>query len=266
MLAADSEKPSDASRRRRRARAMASTKVRRWLVVPSGPALGHGVMFLQAVGGQGVQQKSPSSAGAAREMARPDHWRWVSTPRWVRTSWKVASGCQRNTNHCENLGRVRRRAGAQQGLGSEGLLRVADQYPADEHRRLAGAVPQRRLGGEFHGAAGAVVPGHLSAGPVERGLVEQWFQRRAAVGLSAAAAVLTQLTGRRRRIEGGVQTQSGDEGYRFTEGLTAVEQVQHGIAIVSHQHQRALGQPATQLQNHLPRQPVIFLRRRPCCW
>ena len=37
--------------------------------------------------------------GVVRAMARPDHRRWVSMPRWVRTSWKVASSCQRNTNH-----------------------------------------------------------------------------------------------------------------------------------------------------------------------
>ena len=34
-----------------------------------------------------------------RAMARSDHWRWVSTPRWVRTSWKVTSSCHRSTNH-----------------------------------------------------------------------------------------------------------------------------------------------------------------------
>ena len=28
-------------------------------------------------------------------MTDADHWRWVSTPRWVRTSWKVTSTCQR---------------------------------------------------------------------------------------------------------------------------------------------------------------------------
>ena len=32
-----------------------------------------------------------------------------------------------------------------------------------------------------------------------------------------------------------------------------MEQVQHGIGVVVHQHQWALGEPAAQLQNHLPR-------------
>ena len=61
--------------------------------------------------------------GLVRAMARSDHWRWVSMPRWVRGSWKilpctgygVTSNCQRNTNHSRIWvgfadGSVRRRA------------------------------------------------------------------------------------------------------------------------------------------------------------
>ena len=33
-----------------------------------------------------VREKSPSRTGVVRAMARSDHWRWVSTPRCVRTS------------------------------------------------------------------------------------------------------------------------------------------------------------------------------------
>ena len=45
------------------------------------------------------KQKRPRRTGVVRAMARSDHWRWVSTPRWVLTSWKVTSSCQRRTNH-----------------------------------------------------------------------------------------------------------------------------------------------------------------------
>ena len=176
----------------------------------------------------------------------------------------------------QDLGRVRCRAGAQQGLGSEGLLGVADQHPANDRRGLAGAVPDRRLGGDFHHAGGAVVPGNRGTGPSylglvkDLGLVKEGFQRGTPWAFQRRAAVLTWLTGRRWRIEGRVQTQSGDEGDRFTEGLTAVEQVQHGIGVVAHQHQRALGEPAAQLQNHLPRPageffvPASLLLAVPC--
>ena len=60
----------------------------------------------------------------------------------------------------QDLGRVRRRVGTEQGLSGEGALGVSDQHPANEDGGLAGAVPDRRLGGEFHGAGDAVVPGH----------------------------------------------------------------------------------------------------------
>jgi len=46
-----------------------------------------------------TQENKPKRAGVVRAMARSDHWRWVSTPRWARTSWKVTSSCQRRTNH-----------------------------------------------------------------------------------------------------------------------------------------------------------------------
>ena len=44
-------------------------------VTVSGLALGHGAPFLQ-------RYPSPR-AGVVRAMARSDHWRCVSTPRWV---------------------------------------------------------------------------------------------------------------------------------------------------------------------------------------
>ena len=45
----------------------------------------------------------------------------------------------------QDLGRVRRRVGTEQGLSGEGALGVSDQHPANEDGGLAGAVPDRRL-------------------------------------------------------------------------------------------------------------------------
>ena len=75
-------------------------------------------------------------------------------------------------------------------------------------------------------------------------LLKENFQRRPPRALQWRATVLARLTGWRWRIQGGVQTQSGDQGNGFTEGLAAVEQIQHGIAVVAHQHQGSVGQPA----------------------
>ena len=172
--ATDSEKPSDASHRWRRARAMASTKVGDGLSYQAALRWVMGRRFCNAWAARVVQEKSPSRAGVVRAMARSDHWRCVSTPRWVRTSWKVTSSCQRSTNHSD-LGRVRRRVGTEQGLSGEGALGVSDQHPANEDGGLAGAVPDRRLGGEFHGAGDAVVPGHLGAGPSYIRLLKENF-------------------------------------------------------------------------------------------
>ena len=68
-------------------------------------------------------------------------------------------------------------------------------------------------------------------------------------------------------VKASIQAQSGDQRNGLTEGLAAVEQVQHGVAVVSHDHQGAVGQPAAQLQDHLASpESVSFLWRRPCRW
>ena len=45
-----------------------------------------GCCFCNAWAARAVQEKRPSRVGVVRAMARSDHWRWVSTPRWVLTS------------------------------------------------------------------------------------------------------------------------------------------------------------------------------------
>jgi hypothetical protein len=46
-----------------------------------------------------ISENNPSRAGVVRRMARSDHWRCVSMPRWTRTSWNVVSTRHRETNH-----------------------------------------------------------------------------------------------------------------------------------------------------------------------
>ena len=69
-------------------------------------------------------------------------------------------------------------------------------------------------------------PGHPGAGPVDIRLLGQRFQGRSRLALQQRAAVLSRLTGRHRRVEGGVQTQTGDEGDRLGRELPVVEQIQ----------------------------------------
>jgi len=67
-------------------------------------------------------------------------------------------------------GRDRRRGdaevGAKQRLGAELPLRVADQHPAQGHRRQAGVGPDRRAGGDLDRALAGTVPvRHHGSGP-----------------------------------------------------------------------------------------------------
>ena len=61
-----------------------------------GLAGAEGTRPAQMVGNQDEPAERPSRTGVVRAMAAADHWRRVSTPKWVRTSWKVTSTCQ----HC----------------------------------------------------------------------------------------------------------------------------------------------------------------------
>ena len=88
--ATDSEKPSDASQRWRRTRAMASTKVGDGLSYQAAVRWVMGWRFCNAWAARVVQEKRPSRTGVVRAMARSDHWPtrssrvakgWVSTPR-----------------------------------------------------------------------------------------------------------------------------------------------------------------------------------------
>ena len=197
---------------------MASTKVGDGLSYQAALRWVMGRRFCNAWAARVVQEKSPSRAGVVRAMARSDHWRCVSTPQMG--SYLVEGDLQLPAQYkpFQDLGRVRRRVGTEQGLSGEGALGVSDQHPANEDGGLAGAVPDRRLGSEFHGAGDAVVPGHLGAGPSYIRLLKENFQRRPPRALQWRATVLARLTGWRWRIQGGVQTQSGDQGNGFTEG------------------------------------------------
>ena len=61
-----------------------------------------------------IQETKLMSMGVVRAMTRSDHWRWVSTPRWPRTSGLVTPSCQREPLH--NLHRTYCPVGAEDNL------------------------------------------------------------------------------------------------------------------------------------------------------
>src|SRR3954464_12483075 len=75
---------------------MASLNVRCVLAYQDAPR-GTAPASKSAVAHTVTKEYKPRSAGVVRRMARSDHWRWVSTPRWARLSEKVTSTCQRRT-------------------------------------------------------------------------------------------------------------------------------------------------------------------------
>ena len=158
------------------------------------------------------------------------------------------------------LGRVRRWVGAEQGLGIEGTFGISDEHPTDGDGWLARAVPNGGLGGEFHGTGSAVIPGNRGDGPRQVALVKDSFRGWSPRAFQRRPAILTRLPWWRWLVQGSVQAQSGNQSNRLTEGLAAAMEVEDGVAIVLHQHQRAMGQPAwfgrltmSGLQDHLPR-------------
>ena len=87
--------------------------------------------------------------GVVRAMARSDHWRWVSTPRWVRASWKVTSSCQRSTNH-SRISVQRRDWGSKAHWGS----RISTQ------RMMTGGLPERYQTAVWKVSTARVVPSY----------------------------------------------------------------------------------------------------------
>ena len=104
-------------------------------------------------------------------------------------------------------------------------------------------VPDRRLGGEFHGAGDAAYQAIPRRFASYIRLLGKNFPTAPCVALQWRATVLARLTGWRWRIQRGVQTQSGDRN-GFTEATGSSGANQHGIAVVAHQHQGSVGQPA----------------------
>ena len=167
-------------------RAMASTKVGDGLSYQAALRWVMGRRFCNAWAARVVQEKSPSRAGVVRAMARSDHWRCVSTPRWVRTSWKppVASAVQTT------------------GSGSGGRYRAGPEWRRSPGG-LGSAPSECRRSGTRRWEVSSRARVMPSTRPPRRSsyirLLKENFR------LQWRATVLARLTGWRWRIESGVQ-------------------------------------------------------------
>src|SRR4051795_3165776 len=136
----DVRKPCSAQTRRRTA-ARVSAKVGRGLRYQAAVQTAERARWSRRAASNATIENSPSRQGVVRATARSDHWRWVSTPRWSRTSRKVTSTCQRWTNQrtiCSGspAGSGARTAGGARG----GPLLPARAEPGGDLQRLPGGI------------------------------------------------------------------------------------------------------------------------------
>src|SRR3974390_466413 len=82
-------------------------------------------LFAQIV----ISENSPRSAGVERKIARSDHCRCVSTPRWSRVSWNVVSMDQRWTNQPSIRAGVALRSVQRKACGSGSPQGARDKTP-----------------------------------------------------------------------------------------------------------------------------------------
>ena len=135
----------------------------------------------------------------------------------------------------EDLQRLLRQVGAEQGLRVEAPAGVAQQHPADRHDWHAGVAPDGGIGADLHHALAFAVPvGHDHALP-RRGWVGQHRgQGRQALALGARPTEGLELARRGRGVERSVEPQTGDAGHALLD--KAGEELESGETAVRHEH------------------------------
>ncbi len=161
---------------------------------------------------------------SARSPTGPVHCRCVSTPRWRRTSSSVTSICQRNTNQATICSGATARS-VQSSAWVANLVGIADQYPADRHRRHARVVPDA----VWEASSTCVPPDHTSERGSRiasgRGISHTCRERGQTLPLHAWPPILLGLSWRRRCIECGIEAQAGNHRHRRGSAAQAASRV-----------------------------------------
>ena len=148
-------------------------------------------------------------------MARSDHWRWVSTPRWSRTSRpfdRLRSDFDLPTPDVpgEDLQRLTRGIGAQQRLRIEAAQGIAQQNPADRHDGQPGMAPHGGSGAELDEAITFAVPARYAhALPARCRRREHVSEVGQAPALGRWAPLALAAALRCRFVKSGIQAQPG---------------------------------------------------------
>ena len=136
--------------------------------------------------------------------------------------------------------------GAEEGLGFKVAGRIADQHPADRHRRAA-VIPDGGVGDDVEELCLVSVPvGHRDRAPDGRLIGQtalEFGQARALYGLAPA---FTRLALRGRGEQVGVQAQTADHG---DAGAHSRQQIERGKGAVADHNDATVGQPTANAEN-----------------
>src|SRR5215213_4373036 len=143
--------------------------------------------------------------------------------------------------------------GAQQSLGFEVLLWVADQYPAHGNGGQARGVPERRFRDDLNRALCTAIPvAHVDGPPGRLWVFDYPREGRKALALKAGSSHLVRLAWWGRLVEGGVQPKASDEGDGVPQMPAAIQELQGSISTVGDGYDPAFWVPASYQQEHLP--------------
>jgi len=148
---------------------------------------------------------------------------------------------------------------AQEGLGLELALRIADQHPANGQGRQTAVKPDCRLRDDLdHALALAIPVPDRDALPARLGIGRNGYQSRQALPFLARAALRTGFALRGRFVQRGVQPQPDNQA-ELARQLRQPKQPQNrGKFTISDDDQQPVRQPAPQLHDHLSA-PIGYL-------
>ena len=145
----------------------------------------------------------------------------------------------------EDLLRIGVEIGTQKGLGLELSLWVMDHNPAHGHGEQSRGVPHGCPGSDLDHTLAFTVPvgdrGWLPNGVRVLGDLGKVGQ---ALALYARSSYLARFAWRSRLVECGVQPKTGDEGDRFSQPATAIEELQGSVGAIGYGHYLSFRVPA----------------------
>src|SRR3954464_4644467 len=236
----------------RRTAASVSAKVGLFLRYQAAVATARRAWRLSRAAMSVIRENSPSKQGVVRAIALSDHWRWVSTPRWSRTSRKVTSTCQRWTNQVRICNGSRVRSVQRRACGSK------RPWGSRRSTQRIGTVGRPAW---CQTAVEEWISTVRSPPPYQLGTVMRCHRRRRvdqrrgevcqALALGPGPPARPGLARRGWFVKGSIEAQACDTGYAVAGQRRQEFQGRKGT--VADQHQLPPGQPAAGLQRHLPR-------------